>query len=76
MAGEEPESRVGLEHLVFGGTDVTDLPNVVHHREAVEPGLLGGLGHLCQLGPEPGGPGRPGEVGKVQSKFHKAPSSA
>jgi hypothetical protein len=43
-SGQGAQRGVRLEHLVVRWTEHPDLEEVVHHREELEPGVIGGIG--------------------------------
>src|SRR5262245_52583731 len=47
-----------------------DLPDVVHHADAVYPRVLGPPGHLTQPRAQHGRPAVPGEIRDVQAHLH------
>src|SRR4029077_18280962 len=69
-AGEETQRGIGLQHLVLGRAEMPDLPDVVHHADAVYPRLLGTPGYLTQPRAQLGRPAVPGEIRYVQAHLH------
>ena len=68
--GQVAERGVPLEHLLLGRPHDRDLEEVVHHRDVLEPGVVGGPRHRRQLRPEPFRPPRRAEVRNLQADFH------
>src|SRR5207302_7408772 len=54
--GDVAERAVALEHLVMFGTVHADLPEVVHHPNGVEAGLVRGARNVGERAAELGGP--------------------
>jgi hypothetical protein len=70
---DEPEGRVGLEHLVLGRAHAADLPEVVHHADPPDSGRLRLAYVPCEGRAERPRAAGPGEIGDVQSEFHVRP---
>jgi len=56
VRGQEAQRRVGLEHVQVGWAERADLPDVIHHADAVEPGFIGGAATSARSEPSPAGP--------------------
>src|SRR4029077_4879315 len=61
-AGEKPSRGMGPKHVVLGRPKMPDLPDVVHHADAVAPRLLGEPGYLTQPRAQLGRPAVPGAI--------------
>jgi hypothetical protein len=68
--GEVAQRRVRLQHLVFRRPEHPDLPDVVHHADAREAGVLGGGGDPGEVLGEPFRARGIGEVRNVQTDVH------
>src|SRR5438876_3357207 len=68
--GQETQRGIGLQHLVLGRPERPDLPDVVHHTDAVYSRLPGTPGYLTQPRAQRGRPTVPGEIRDVQAYLH------
>src|ERR1700686_599615 len=64
------ERAIAFEHLVVFGAVHPDLPEVVHHPDGVEAGVVRGAGNLAERAPEFGRSYGPGEVSDIESDLH------
>src|SRR5438034_767041 len=64
------ERAVAFEHLVVFRAVHADLPEVVHHPDGIETGLVRRARNVGERGAEVGRPRRPGEISDVQSDLH------
>src|ERR1700682_6035213 len=68
--GDVAERAVAFEHLVVFGAVHADLPEVIHHPDGVEAGLVRGARNVAQRAPELGRSGWPGEISDIESDLH------
>src|SRR5216683_8426094 len=69
--GHEGEGSVALQHLVLGRPVAADLPEVIHHPDGFEAGLVGRPRDLRHCRPHLGWAARPGEIGNCKADFHE-----
>src|SRR5437762_3419346 len=69
------ERAVAFEHLVVFRAVHADLPEVVHHPDGIETGLVRRPRNVGERAAEVGRPRRPGEISDIESELHTSSSS-
>src|SRR4029077_1420941 len=67
---DEGEGGIALENVVMLRSVHPDLPEVVHHPDGIEAGLVGGPRNLAQRAAKLGRAAGPGEVTDRESDLH------
>jgi hypothetical protein len=76
VRGYEAQRGVSLQHLVLGGTDRSDLEEMVHQHDVLEASVVCGAGHGGQRRAELFRVAGPGEIRNLKSEFHAITSCA